>query len=152
MFVSPSLIGEFQAKCLAKGHKTLITCVDRTYKEQYAYFLQGREPLYVVNEARKRAGLPAITQMENKRCVTWTMNSEHVVNPDDERIDNDKSRAFDFAILYPDGKVNWDVKADVDNDQISDYDECADIAESLGLYSGRRFKNKDYPHVQVVPI
>src|SRR5512135_618799 len=100
MFVQPELITEFQIKCREKGHSAIITSVDRSYKEQYAYFLQNREPLFLVNQARKLAGLAPIGQIENRRCVTWTMNSEHVVNPDDDKIDNDKSRAFDFAILY----------------------------------------------------
>lgn len=151
MFVKPELIAEFQAKCKEKGHSTIITSIDRSYKEQYAYFLQNREPLFMVNQARKWANLPPISQVENRKCVTWTMNSEHVVNLDDIKLDNDKSRAFDFAILYNGKTILWDTKADVDKDNVADYDECADIAESLGLYSGRRFKHQDYPHVQVVP-
>ncbi len=153
MFVKPELIVKFQAECLKAGIPTIITCVDRTYKAQYAYFLQGRESLDTVNAARKLAGLDAITEYENKRCITWTMNSEHVINRDDEKLTNDLSRAFDFAVMEPGSRqIEWNVKADVNGNNIADYDECADIAERLGMFSGRRFKNQDYPHVQVTPI
>ena len=147
-FEKPELIHNFITGCGEAGHKVIVTSVDRDYKEQYAYFCQGREPLEVVNKFRKIAGLSPIKQSENQKKVTWTLNSKHVVNPDDEKLDNDKSRAFDFAILYG-RQVSWDVKADVDNDQIPDYLECAMVGESLGLYSGRHFKNADFPHLQI---
>ena len=60
----------------------------------------------------------------------------------------------DFAIVY-DKKISWNVKADVDNDQIPDYLECVLVGEALGLYSGRHFKNRkgqpipDWPHLQI---
>lgn len=124
------------------------SCVDRNYKEQYAYWLRGREPLHIVNEAMRRAGLPQINQEENKVRVTWTLNSKHVVNLDDERLDNNKSHAIDFFIVYQ-GKAVWDVKADVNKDNAKDYEQCALIAERIGFKSGMRFKNQDYPHIEI---
>jgi hypothetical protein len=149
MFIKPEIIHNFVTSCSDIGHKVIITSVDRDYKEQYALFCQGREPLETVNRFRKIAGLPPIKQAENQRKVTWTLNSKHIINLEDEKLDNDKSLAFDFALLYNDKSVNWNVKADVDNDQIPDYLECALVGESLGLYSGRHFKNPDYPHLQI---
>lgn len=149
-FEKPELVILFQEKCLKAGLQTIITSVDRDYKVQYAFFLQGREPWHIVNEARKRAGLPPITRAENQKKITWTLNSEHVVNLEDQLKDNDKSRAFDFAIREPrERSVYWDTKADLDEDSIPDYLECARIGELLGLYSGGRFKNRDWAHLQI---
>ncbi len=146
-FIRPDLIDLFIAKCAEAGFNVIITCVDRDYKDQIALYQQGREPLYIVNASRKLAGLPPISQADNQRKVTWTLNSKHIVNLDDERLNNDKSYAFDFAILK-DKVVIWDVKADIQGDSIPDYHECGYIAESLGLIWGGRFKNPDCVHVE----
>lgn len=42
----------------------------RTNKVQRAYFAQGREPLHVVNEYRRIAGLGPITEAANKNTIT----------------------------------------------------------------------------------
>jgi hypothetical protein len=153
-FEKPELISLFISECEKIGHKVIITCVDRDHKEQYAYFLQGREPLHIVNQFRKFAGLYPIDREENKRIITWTLNSEHIVNLEDNLKDNDKSRAIDFAILKPGSKqIDWNVKADVNKNNIPDYLECALVGEKIGFYSGGRFnKNKDYPHLQLKKI
>lgn len=147
-FETPELALAFQRKCKEAGHDIIFTSVDRDYREQFAYYCQGREPLDTTNRFRKIAGLPPITQLENRKKITWTLNSKHIVNLDDERLDNDKARAFDFGIVY-NGKYITDVKADVDKDNIEDYKECALIGESLGLISGMRFKNSDFPHLEL---
>jgi hypothetical protein len=150
MFVRPELIDQFKEKCAAVGLKVVLTSVDRSYKEQTAYFAQGRETLEITNSLRKAAGLPPIGEEENKKKITWTMNSKHIINLDDERTDNDRSNAFDFAIVGVDGKINWDVKADINKDNVWDYLQCAMIGESLGLTSGRVFKSPDYPHLEII--
>jgi len=148
-FKKPALIPIFQQRCKEEaGHTVIITSVDRDYKEQYALWCQGREPLEVTNRFRKIAGLPPINQARNSKKVTWTLRSKHIINLDDERQDNDLSEAFDFCIIYK-GEAIWEVKADVDNDKISDYRECALIGESLGLKSGMRFKNPDIVHLEL---
>lgn len=147
-FEKPEMAYAFLDACQKAGIDIIFTCVARTYVEQTALFAQGREPLDYVNGLRRLAGLTRLTHDENKRKVTWTMNSKHIVNPDDERIDNDKSKALDFCILNK-GRAVWDVKADIDKDQIPDYEECARIAESLGFKAGARFKNPDYPHIEL---
>jgi peptidoglycan L-alanyl-D-glutamate endopeptidase CwlK len=147
-FEHPELIEQFIIKCGETGIKVVITSVDRDYKEQYALYCQGREPLDIVNKFRKIAGLLPISMKENTYKVTWTLRSNHVVNLDDDRQDNDKSRAFDFAVVK-DGKATWDLKANVNENDIPDYKECALIGESLGLYSGMNFRNQDWPHLEL---
>jgi len=71
------------------------------------------------------------------RVVTWTRKSKHI-----------EGRAFDIAILK-DGKPVWDLKADINDDHIPDYDQAGEIGESVGLRWGGRFKNPDRPHYEV---
>ena len=143
MFINPELIKQFKEGCKKVGHLVTITSVDRSMNEQIALFHQGRYPLADVNEKRRMAKLPLITEEQNK-TVTWTMNSKHI--PDSV---TGKSEAFDYAIVK-DGKVCWSLKADVDADGVGDYLECAKVAEGLGLKSGRVFKNPDYPNCETI--
>jgi len=140
MFIKPELIDEFKKKCDEIGFTVSITYVDRTYKEQTALFAQGRENLATVNKLRRIAGLYSIKDEENKKNVTWTMNSKHIINLEDQFKENDKSLAFDFCIVKK-GKCCWD-------ECIEDYKKCASIGESLGLYSGGNFKKQDWPHLE----
>lgn len=64
------------------GIRVIVTSVDRDYKVQMALYAQGRQPLSEVNRMRSFAGLPLISEKEN-RPVTWTMASKHIVNFDD---------------------------------------------------------------------
>jgi len=148
-FINPELIEQFLAACKAAGHRVIITSVDRSYQLQQALYAQGREPIETVNQLRERAGLPRITGTENLRKVTWTLNSKHIINLDDERLDNDLSYAFDFGLLDKEGRYVGDVKADIKANNIADYLECALIGENLGLRSGRKFKNPDYCHLEM---
>ncbi len=148
MFEKPELITLFKQGCKDAGIDVVITSVDRDYKEQYALYCQGREPLDVVNKFRKIAGMLPISMKENSYKVTWTLRSNHVVNLDDDNQDNDKSRAFDFCVIK-DGQGTWDLKANVNKNDLPDYKECALIGEGLGLYSGMHFRNPDYPHLEI---
>lgn len=134
--------------CKNAGHVVIITSTNRDFKEQVALYAQGRQPLVETNRLRKLAKLSPITEEQNKKRVTWTLASRHIVNLDDADITNDKCTAFDFAIVK-NGKAIWDVKADVDADGVSDYLECANVAKGLGLESGAFWKKADYPHVQI---
>jgi len=69
--------------------------------------------------------------------VTWTRNSRHT-----------RRTAFDIA-LVKDGKVSWDIKADVNDNDIADYEEAGEIGESVGLEWGGRWKTPDRPHFQL---
>lgn len=131
----------FKTKMGEAGLKFIVTCVSRTIYEQVALWAQGREPLEFVNALRKLVGMVPIVEGENSRQVTWKLTSSHVV-----KIRKDKSRAFDIALLYDDGKAHWDLKADVNKSQIADYQEAGKIGESVGLKWGGYYK--DYVHFE----
>jgi len=124
----------------------VITCTARNVDEQVALYAQGRKPLDEVNRLRVLAGLPQISGSQNNK-VTWTLNSNHIVDLDDGNPNNDKSRAFDIA-LVKDKKAHWDIKADVNGDQIPDYIQAGRIGEACGLRWGGRFSNPDYSHFE----
>ena len=138
---------KFAAAMLSKGIPFTVTCTARTVDEQVALYAQGRKKLDAVNILRVEAGLPVITEKENKQPVTWTLNSKHLIDLDDGNPDNDQSRAFDIAIS-PGGKPVWDVKVDVNQDHLPDYIQAGEIGESCGLRWGGRFKKPDYPHFE----
>ena len=164
------------------GLKFIITCTARNILEQIALYTQGRFALFVINEIRAIASLDPITQHEGDRKVTWTLDSKHIIYTTDsltddlikkilesvnyeerikEAIDSAKGKtrslaeAVDFAILKSNSSVTWDLKADVNADNVPDYEEIGKIGESVGLTWGGRFKNSkgepqpDCPHLQV---
>lgn len=71
------------------------------------------------------------------KIVTWTRQSKHI-----------KGRAFDIAILK-DGKPVWDLKVNVNKNDLPDYDEAGRIGEAVGLRWGGRFPRPDRPHFEV---
>lgn len=133
---------EFLRICAEKGIPAHVTCTARSIHEHEALYAQGREPLEKVNELRKAVGLWALKEEENKRPVTWTLKSRHIVYDEKE-----KARAFDVAIVK-DKQFVWDLKVDVNDDHIPDYEEMGKIGESVGLEWGGRWKKPDYPHFQ----
>ncbi len=134
----------------SKGVHFALTCTSRLAIEQRALFAQGREKLEMVNHLREDAGLYAITEEANKRPVTWTLDSKHIIN-DKRRL----SEAFDVVILGKDDKASWDLKVDANDDDIPDWLELAEIGRSVGLKCGADFMGKDgkpkpdYPHFEV---
>jgi hypothetical protein len=130
----------------------LVTATSRLVKEQIALYSQGREVLDYVNMLRQSAGMPFITAEQNVK-VTWTLKSRHLIDLDDDILANDKSEAFDI-VIEKEGKPTWDIKVNVNKNDIPDYEEAARIGESVGLVAGARFKNRkgepqpDYPHFQ----
>lgn len=119
----------------------IVTSVDRNILEQMALYVQNRLPLKDVNRFRKQAGLYLFkTEAENTGPVTWTLESLHVCNNFDSMLDNDLSRAFDIAIIR-DGKAEWNLKADVNSNNIIDYKEAAEIGRSVGLTPGIDFND-----------
>lgn len=143
-------LGELIVLAEKHGVEFIVTFTSRTFSEQCVLYMQGRQPLDRVNKARADVGWASITEKANKRPVTWTLSSNHVVDEE-----NPKSRAFDVAIVG-DGKVTWDLKADFDKDGISDYLEVGHLGEAVGLKWGGRFKNSkgkpipDYAHFEDV--
>jgi peptidoglycan L-alanyl-D-glutamate endopeptidase CwlK len=69
--------------------------------------------------------------------VTWTKKSKHT----------DRT-AFDIAILN-NGQPVWDVKVNVNENDLPDYQEAGQVGESIGLVWGGRFKNADCPHFEL---
>ena len=71
--------------------------------------------------------------------VTWTRKSKHIV-----------CKAFDIAIKK-DGKPTWDLKVNVNKNDIPDYAEAGAIGERCDLEWGGSWtaKKKDFPHFQL---
>ena len=140
---------QFKAKMDLAKIPFIVTCTARTVKEQVALYAQGRQILNEVNVLRAQAQLPPITEAENKNKVTSTLQSKHLVDLEYPITTNDKSSAFDIAILK-DGKVTWDLKVNVNKNEIADYMEAGKIGQTVGLTWGGSWTNfKDYPHFQL---
>lgn len=137
------LYKKFEKAMKAAGLDFKVTCTARTFDEQIALYAQGRKPLKETNELREKAGLPPITANENKKIVTWTLKSKHVVSKDSE-----KARAFDIVLLV-DNRPHWNIKVDVNKNLKADYIEAAEIAKAVGLIPGAFFKNPDYVHFEI---
>jgi peptidoglycan L-alanyl-D-glutamate endopeptidase CwlK len=141
----------FMKKMADAVHHYTVTCVARLMIEHMAIWSQGRYDTDHTNALRKLAGLAPITEWENLKKKTWTLHSKHLVDPDDPKHG---VTAFDIAMLDEKGKPTWDIKADIDDDNISDYEEAGRIGESCGLTWGGRFKDSkgrptpDYCHFQ----
>jgi peptidoglycan L-alanyl-D-glutamate endopeptidase CwlK len=142
------LYQKFNLKMGEAGLIHVVTCTSRTILEQMALFTMGRLPTGDVNLFRHAAGLFPVGHEENRK-VTWTLNSKHVTNMFDKDLNNDKARAFDFAILNRKGQAVWDIKVSLNENEIPDYEEAAEIGESIGLVSGARWKNPDWPHLEL---
>lgn len=136
---------ELERKAKEAGIIIKLTCTARSYQEQEALYAQSRQSLMVVNLLRKKVGLYPITHKENERPVTWTLKSYHIV--DYVKNPNGKARAFDFVIIK-DNKTTWDLKVDVNDNDIPDYIEVGRFAVEIGLNSGSTWTKKDYPHCQ----
>ena len=140
----------FLHECMLKGIPVHVTCTGRSEKEQQALYAQGREPLDAVNAKRKAVGLWMLREEENKRPVTWTLESRHIIHFDPETGNAlNRARAFDVAIVK-DKQFVWDLKADVNEDGIPDYEEIGMIGEACGLVWGGRWDKPDRPHFQDV--
>ena len=133
--------------CKEAGVPIVLTCTARDNMEQMALYSQGRMPLEYVNMMRIEAGIWLIGKEENKRKVTWTLKSRHVVDLDK----GEKARAYDVALLRVvkgRNRAHWNIKEDINGNDISDYEEVARIGESLGLVAGARWNSPDWPHFQ----
>lgn len=70
--------------------------------------------------------------------VTWTKRSKHT-----------ERKAFDICIVDKQGKALWDLKVDVNDDEVSDYVQAGELGERIGLVWGGRFRNPDYVHFEL---
>ena len=112
----------------------------RTEAVQRAYFAQGREPLAVVNIKRRSAGLGPITDIENARKITWTLESKHIAG-----------KAIDIVPII-DGKIPWNINS---KEIAYLYLRIGKIGEACGLSWGGRWTpidkfgiGKDAPHFE----
>lgn len=124
----------FEAKMRAIGLDYIVTCTKRSVEEQVALYAQGRTT-------------PG-------KVVTWTLFSRHIPREEDRGTpDFGKSHAFDIVLTH-DSRPVWDVKCDVNADDIPDYKQAGQIGESVGLRWGGRFKDShgrplpDYCHFE----
>lgn len=86
----------------------------RTKEVQAAYYAQGRESLEKVNELRKAEGLYLLSEKENERTVTNTLESRHM-----------SGCAIDICPMK-DGELLWSAPLVV-------WEEIGDIGESCGV-------------------
>lgn len=57
--------------------------------------------------------------------------------------------AFDFAILYNDTELSWDINYDFDKDGVKDWQEVVQVFKAAGWTWGGNWKTlKDNPHLQ----
>ena len=85
----------------------------------------------------EQAELYAQGRTKPGRKVTWTLKSKHC-----------ERKAFDIAIKK-DGSPVWDVKVNVNDNEIPDYEEAGRIGKSAGLVWGGDWKTPDMPHFQL---
>jgi uncharacterized protein YkwD len=137
----------FKMKMDAAGIGFVLTCTSRTVKEQMALYQQGRDTLANVNAMRAMAGLYLLKADAENIKVTWTLHSKHLVDLDNGTTTDDKANAFDIAITRG-GIATWDLKVNVNKNEIPDYEEAARIGESVGLKAGARFPSPDWPHFE----
>jgi peptidoglycan L-alanyl-D-glutamate endopeptidase CwlK len=146
--------------CGERGIRVVVTSTLRTEAEQIALFAQGRKNINTVNELRHEAGLPPVSEREN-RIVTHALTSIHqfgcafdvvLVKPI-VPAKAETQKAMDSPLrttaMEEKGVVAvWDVKADINSNDVPDYEEIGIIGESVGLTWGGRFKFRDYCHFQ----
>ena len=111
------------------------SCTYRSQAEQDVLWKQGRAPLAEVNAAREAIGLAPITAAQNVK-ITWRAVSVHT-----------SREAVDYYVLR-DGRADWDLKVDINRDDIPDWQQFVEIAESCGVEAGGRWRRPDWPHVQ----
>lgn len=120
--------------------------VDRLFEVQVAYYAQGRESTFVTNKLRKRVGLPPISEAQNKKKITWTMDSKHIINLSNETTSDDKSHAVDIGIKDKNGKYVADANADTNKDKKIDFTQIGIIGKMIdpGMVWGGDWKGKSY--------
>lgn len=126
---------KLEAACQRLRIDIIPTSTLRTEAEQLALYAQGRKNLKTVNYIRATAGLGPITRKRN-RIVTHALSSIHQFG-----------LAFDICIIKG-GLAVWDVKADTNKNNKTDYEEVGELGEALGLTWGGRFTHPDLVHFE----
>ena len=81
-----------------------------------------------------------------KKEMKKTLNSRHIIRMNTTNPIDRLSKAFDIALLKG-RSAHWDIKASLNENDIPDYLEVANIAEACGLESGASWG--DYVHIQL---
>lgn len=120
-----------------RGIPFVVTSTKRTADEQYAYWLQGRAELGMVNEARRIAGMGPITEGENERTVTncdgVTFKSRH-----------QSGRALDIVPADARGNPVW---PPADDSRWGKIAECMKVAGFV--WGGEWVSFLDLPHYEI---
>ena len=128
---------EFLQALKDAGVEAMVLETLRTPQTQEAYYAQGRKPLTYVNELRKKVGLYALTEQENRHIVTKTLQSRHF-----------GGNAVDIAPVKND-RVWWSAPQDV-------WEKMGAIAEKCGLdwcaggYAQTWGNGWDNPHFELM--
>lgn len=132
-------IGERGDRTIMASRKIedLIPEMQELYKAFANAMAEANIPLLVTCTRRSQEEQDALYEQGRTKpgkIVTWTHKSKHILG-----------EAFDIVILK-EGKPSWDLKVDVNDDEIPDYQEAADIGRKVGLRAGADFK--DFPHFE----
>lgn len=112
------LAEELVIRAMNNGIPVIITQTLRTIKEQDELYAQGRT--------------------KQGRIVTKARGGESMHN---------YGLAFDVA-LVKNGRAVWDEDADLNKNQLADWEEVGRLGEELGLEWGGRWRFPDRPHFQ----
>ena len=112
----------------------------RTRKHQEALYAQGRKGLNEVNHLRKQAGLGKITENENDKVVTWTLESNHIQKSDGY------GWAVDFAAIDENGKITWDTNYYA---PIANTFKASAKRMGLKITCGIDWNPRDWGHIQI---
>lgn len=133
--------------CAAVGIYLRVTRAAASPNEQHALFIQGRQPLDVVNEARRAVGWPLIVEEQNHEVTNadWD-ESMHVYGL---AADVDPSENGMMAPFNPDWTV-FDKAGTMD----PKWQTVLDIASRHKLAEGANWtgKKRDYPHLYPVEL
>jgi len=105
----------------------------RAVAVQEAYYAQGRDSLEVVNEKRRRAGLPHLRSEKENYIITWTLESKHI-----------KGLAMDVLPVDSNGNPTWDTAH-----YMRQFIIIRDCAKKCGLVCGADWKPEDWPHYEI---
>lgn len=131
-----AIFREFLKKLDEYGIKYYVSETLREQAVQRAYYAQGRQALITVNSLRDTAGLPAISERENKNIIT---NCDGVTN----KSKHQSGKAMDIYPADDKGNPYWNASPE-------EFDDIGQVGEELGLTWGRHFKGlADNPHFEV---
>lgn len=135
------------------GLRYAITRTTSKLEHQLCLYMQGRGPKQgkwetptTINTLRSIYKLRPISLVECDTIVTWKILSDHLVGKGFGAY----SRAWDYVLLDGSGRRHYNLKENANQNQIADYNEACQIAEDLGLETGRSYG--DYCHIAVGEI